>query len=287
MEGDRFGLATPQTLMLAGRQLIRSGEMVFAIEGPPFRLSPGGSWNVHGEEDPATWLYRLDTFGPDSTRTRWLPGAQVLHVRANCSPSRPYEGRSPFAVARLTSNTAMEAEKSAAAEAKLPASRVAPVATADATERAVYAKNLRKGGVVPVASATSPVGAGGQEPASRWTPAKLQPDPALGHVQVRREAMQDLLAAAGFPPALSDARVDGVARRESYRELLHGTIQPLARLFEAEYREKLDSPDFSLSFRRLAAGDTAGRTRSVKQLVEVGLSLDAALVMVGLVEEAM
>ena len=284
VEGDRFGVVTPDVLMLTGREMVRQGEMVFAIDGPPVTLTPCGSWNVHGVSDPATWFYRIDDFGPDSTRTRWLPGDAVVHIRHNCPAQRPYEGRSPFRIARLTAESAATAEKSAAKELSLPSGRILPVpGTPD--QLGEFGRELRKGGVVLAKSGADANFAGRQDPANTWKLARLGPELDPQHVELRRAAMLDLLAAAGVPPVLADARADGTSRREGFRQLLHSTVQPMARLVERELSEKLEAP-ISLSFRSLAAGDTAGRTRSVKQLTDAGLPLNQALEIVGLVEAA-
>ena len=68
-------------------------------------LTPCGQWTVHGNDDPASWIYRLTLSGPDSTRMITLPGASVLHIRYAPHPARPWAGRSP-----LTSGRAIPAK---------------------------------------------------------------------------------------------------------------------------------------------------------------------------------
>lgn len=281
VSGDRFGVVTRGTLEIIGRELVRRGEMVFVLEGPPMMLLPAGNWNVHGTEPVSTWFYRVDTFGPDSTRTRWIPSDGIVHARVNCAPERPYEGRSPIAVARATSTTAANAEKSAGAEAKMPAGRIAPVPSPDKIIRSAYKARLEKGGVTVVEAAANPVQAAGQEPARRWEPAPIHPDPTQGHVQLRREAAQDVLSACGIPPALFDARADGTTRRESYRQLVFTTLEPWGRIVAEELSRKLDS-DIALSFAALHGADLATRGRALRQLVDAGVPLAEALAITGL-----
>lgn len=284
VEGDRFKVITPAVLMLSGREMIRQGEMIFALDGPPLRLTPCGSWNVHGESDPATWFYRIDDFGPDSTRTRWLPGETVVHFRHNCPAQRPYEGRSPFRIARLTAESAAAAEKSAAKEFSLPTGRLVPAPGTEA-QLGDFAQTLRKGGVIVPRSGADANMAGRQDSSNAWKPNRLGPELDPQHVELRRAALLDLLTSAGVSPVLADSRADGGSRREAFRQLLHSTVQPMAKIVERELSEKLETP-ITISFRSLAAGDTAGRTRSVKQLVDAGATLDLALEIVGLVEAA-
>ena len=98
---------------------------------------------------------------------------------------------------------------------------------------------------------------------------------------MRREAALELLEAAGVPSALADPRAEAAGQREAYRRFVHGTIEPMARVVEVEFRGKMDLP-CSLDFGRLFAADLAGRTRGLKQLVDSGMPIGEALAVVGL-----
>ena len=279
--GDRFGVVSRAVLELIGRELVRRGEMVFVIEGPPIRLIPAGNWNVHGIEDPETWRYRVDTFGPDSTRTRWEPGAGVVHARVNCDPRRPYEGRSALEVARSSAATAAAAERSSEAEARVPVNRIAPIPASD-DDRKKYRAALKRGGI-RVVSSQAAYTAGQQEQSRRWEPAAMQPAPAQGHVQLRRDSAHDVLAAFGIPPALFSDRADGTSRREAYRQVVFTLLEPWGRVVAEELSAKLDST-ISLSFAGMHGADLSTRGRALKQLVDAGVPLAEALAIVGLDE---
>ena len=109
-------------------------------------------------------------------------------------------------------------------------------------------------------------------PASDWKPRRLGADPpaALGLLRAAVEAT--VLGLLGIPPGLADASADGTAQRESYRRWLHGSVQPLARLVEHELSSKLEV-DARLSFRRLEAGDVAGRARAWRGFVGKAASM--------------
>lgn len=286
--GDRFDLITPAVLETIGRQLVLAGEVVYEIGGVIFpSLTLAGTWDVRGDVDPDAWRYRVDTFGPTSRRSRYLPAASVVHCRVNCDPVRPWAGRSPVRIPSSTAATAGSAERSAGAESKTPSARIAPTPATEGTERAAYGLRLGKGGVVPVTAATQPVTGAGQEPASRWQPATMRPDPTAAHVQLRREAAADVLSAVGIPPVLFDmAKADSASRREAYRQLTFTTLQPWGRLVQAELRTKLDSPELTLSFAGLHGADIATRGRALKQLTESGVSLAEAMAITGLDMEA-
>ena len=284
--GDRFGLVTPAVLETIGRQLVLAGEVVYVIEGEAMpALTLAGTWDVRGSDSPDRWRYRVDTYGPTSRRSRYLMAAGVLHCRVNCDPVRPWAGRSPVRIPARTAATAGSAEKSAGAEARTPSARIAPTPATEGRERTAYGVKLGKGGVVT--AATQPVTGAGQEPASRWTPATMRPDPADAHVQLRREAAADVLAACGIPPALFDmAKADSAGRREAYRQLTFTTLQPWGRLVQAELRDKLESSSLALSFAGLHGADLATRGRALKQLTEAGVALAEALAITGLDAEA-
>lgn len=251
---------------------------------PMLRLC--GTWDVRGGVDQRSWVYRCDVFGPTARDSVYRMSNSVIHARINCDPVRPWAGRSPVRIPSSTAATAGSAERSAGAEAKTPSARIAPTPASDPKERAAYGVKLGKGGLVPVTSATQPVAATGQEPASRWTPGALRPDPTAQHVALRRESARDILAAVGIPPVLFDIEGDGSTRREAYRQLVFTTLMPWARLVQAELRDKLAAPELSLSFAGLHGADLATRGRALKQLVESGVSLTEALAITGLEEAA-
>ena len=52
---------TPTILDSIGRNLCRVGECLFMIDVRQGKVSltPCGQWTVHGNDDPASWIYRL------------------------------------------------------------------------------------------------------------------------------------------------------------------------------------------------------------------------------------
>ena len=79
-----------------------------------------------------------------------------------------------------------------------------------------------------------------------------------------RDAIEaTILSACGVPPDLARA---GGRTRESYRQWLHASVEPLGALVAAELADKLGA-DVALSFGRLQAGDITGRARAYRSLV--------------------
>ena len=118
-------------------------------------------------------------------------------------------------------------------------------------------------------------------PRGDWKPQRIGADPPAALDALRGSVGLSIAAACGVPPALLIGG-DSTGLRESFRVFLHSTIQPLARLILDELRAKLDEPDLSLSFERLAAGDITGRARALGQMVKAGVPLEEARRLAGL-----
>ena len=94
------------------------------------------------------------------------------------------------------------------------------------------------------------------------------------HVQLRNDIGRDVCSALGIPPALYSG-TDGGSSREGYRQLLTATLEPLAELITAEFRDKLGIAA-TLNFRKLAAADIAARARAFGSMVASGVSREDA-----------
>lgn len=68
---------------------------------------------------------------------------------------------------------------------------------------------------------------------------------------------------------------------EAWRQFLHASVAPQARIIEAELSEKLET-EISLSFDRLFASDVMGKARAAASLAGAGVEIDEALRMAGL-----
>ena len=87
------------------------------------------------------------------------------------------------------------------------------------------------------------------------------------------------MAACGVSPSLFGSG-DGTSAREAYRQLLFSTVLPLAKVVEAELKERLH-PGITLGFRELRAADVQARSRSYKALTDGGFSPQEAAEEVG------
>ena len=118
-------------------------------------------------------------------------------------------------------------------------------------------------------------------PQRDWRPERLGPAPAAGLVQVRADAFKAVLAAAGCSVAMFDDS-DGTSKREALRQFFLGTVQPLARMLQAELAAKLEAP-IRLGF-DLYNVDLAGRAQSFQKMVAGGMDLAKAAGLAGLMD---
>ena len=109
------------------------------------------------------------------------------------------------------------------------------------------------------------------------------------------DRLREVLAKAGFPltglklracgiPVELISKGEGTASREARRRLLHGTIDPVARIVAQELSAKLET-DVTLDLSALHASDVQGRARAFSSLVSAGLPIAESASVTGLIGE--
>ena len=280
--GARLDALTPAVLSSMARRLITGGEWLASIEveGGAVELREASSWDVRGGPAADGWRYTVTTAGPSSSTTEVIPADGVVHVRYATRPGEPWRGRPPLSFAEDSRALAAALERRLGQELAGPVGQLIALpqdAGADdgegegEGEGATATLRRELAGLAGRLALVETTAAGWGEgraaaPSSDWTVRRLGADPpaALGLLRAAVEAC--VLGVLGVPPGLADASADGTAQRESYRRWLHGSVQPLARLVEHELSAKLET-DARLSFRRLEAGDVAGRARAWRGFV--------------------
>lgn len=284
---------SPAMLAQVGRDLIRSGQSMHVIRvgaDGTVRLVPASSWHWEGSHDPDSWTVRATCYGP-STSTTWnLPASGVVFVRWGGTPGQPYTGVGPLSWAHTTARLQSEAERSLADEAGGPLAQLLAVPNdgGDGGEddplallKADVAGARGKALLVETTAAGWDQGRSGA-PQRDWSASRLGPMPPDGMVQVAEQAFARVLAACGCSPALFDDS-DGTAKREALRQWHLGTVQPLARVLEAELSAKLET-DIRLRF-DLYNVDLAGRAQAFQKLVAGGVPVNEALATSGLLAD--
>ena len=279
----------PRFLLNLGRRMFMRGEAVYRImfneTTGAMRFSPSPSWDISGNDDPESWIYNLDVHGPSrSVTAKRVPQSQVLHFMWAEEPEQPWVGKGPLSYMAGTAELAKKISRAMVWEFQqghgsllVWPGNVAPNPTF--RTRLVRSISQMTGGTAMVAPSDA---------------ADMSMDGAIPHAKVERiganppqpvPLLMDgigraVAAAGGLPPALISQSA-GNSQRESYRNFLHTTMSPLARLCETELSRKLNM-DVKFDLGNLRATDLAGVARANKALVESGVPLQESLVKVGL-----
>ena len=116
-------------------------------------------------------------------------------------------------------------------------------------------------------------------PKSDWGSKRLGADPPDSLGKLRSDVKADIFGVYGIPSSIHGT---GGSARESYRQFLASTIQPLAKLVVEELAVKLDTPTLALDFTELRAADIAGRARAYGVLINAGMDQAEAAEATGL-----
>ncbi|MDE2974562.1 MAG: hypothetical protein OXU64_07575 [Gemmatimonadota bacterium] len=288
VEGDSFGVLTPGLLARVARSLIVAGESLHLIRvrGEDVRLIPSGSWDVFGDDpEPRGWVYRLQLDGPSGARTVTERHSGIVHVRYSDDPSRPWRGVGPMVRAGLSAELLSSLETRLRQEAGAPSAYVIPSpADGQETSTATLRSDVKaaKGGVVMAETMASGYGDQSGAPQRDWQQSRIGAHPPDVLRALRSDVGMAVCNACGVPAALLGGRSDGTLARESWRQFLHGSVAPVARIVEAEVSDKLDSA-VKLEFTGLYASDVAGRAQAFQKLVAGGMAVPEALALSGLV----
>ena len=283
ISGQRSEVLSPSVMMLIGRNLILSGESVLVIEGSPeLRLVPVSAYSIMGSYDPRSWVYEVTLNGPSLSIIRQIEGEDIVHVRINADPSKPWAGTSPSDNAHLISSLASKSAKALEEEVSGPHGNFIPAPQADHSELKSDIKNAR-GDALLVESMAGNWDGGGVAPKGDWSSNRFGFDAPESMVETAKWSSDQLMAAAGISAALFAAR-DAASSVASYRHFVHSVIGPLARITQAELSRKLES-DITLDFSDLRAADVQARAGSLKKMVESGLPVEKALALSGLLAQ--
>ena len=273
---------SPAVLHLAGRQLITEGEAVFLIEtgDGSLQLQPVGVWDIDGQPDPRTWVYRCELSSPSGDVRKSSPAAGILHFQYAQAPGRPWEGVGPLQNALITGRLNAEINQLLADEASGARGNVLPIPATDGNDPtiAVLKKDIGalEGKTAFVESMAAEWGAGTRGPTAYadWQPKRLGPVTPESLVTLRNDSDRAVADACGIPPSLLE-NADGTGQREAWRRFLFGVIAPLGRMFESEMQAK--DIDIRLTWDELRASDLQGRARAYGSMVDAGIQpADAA-----------
>ena len=282
---------TPSFLASVARQLVRSGQSLWAIDvlHGEIVLTPAASWDVAGGPDASSWQYRVDMQGPSANETRIYPAESVLHFRYAPEPERPWTSPSPLGFARATGRLAANLELRLAEEANAKVGYLLAVPSdggdGSASDPLAMLKSdlaALAGSVALIETTSAGFGEGrAAAPLADWKPQRLGADPPRALAELRGDAAEAILSACGVPPGLASAQSEGTSQRESWRRFGIG-MAAVGRGVAEELSDKLDLPGLSLTFESIGSSDLAGKARSVGVFVKAGVPLSRALEIAGL-----
>ena len=298
-QNARTRAITPSMLELAGRALARRGEIIFDLEvdgGGDLALIPCAHVNVlSGSENPSTWIYSLQMYGPSSTRTRYRLRDGVVHLQVGTQPDRPWRGRAPWQTAQLSSAILSGVERQLSGEASGSSGYVVPMP--DSGDRGQAADGdgeddplttLRrdmaaaKGKTLLVPSLAGGLGAGpGVSPTTsqEYLPRRWGAAPPESLIELRRDIERSVMSCYGILPALHYERAAGTALREAGRQTHANSSVAIATLVGSQLTEAL-SEEVTLTLPR--STDMATLARAVGSLVTSGVDVNEARGIVGL-----
>ena len=273
---------TPSILAAIGRGLAVRGEGLFVLDvNGAVELTQASSWKVSGGTRPETWLYAVEMPLPQGgVVKRTLPASAVLHVRYATRPSAPWQGISPLGMADETRALATWIERRLAEEASTATSYVLPLPEGADVE--ALTADLKSGrGRLHIVDTTAAAWGDGSASAPRadWKSNRLGANPPDSLGKLRSDVKNDIFGVYGIPSSIHGT---GGSARESYRQFLASTIQPLAKLVVEELSAKLDVPALTLDFTELRAADIASRARAYGVLINAGMPAAEAAEATGL-----
>ena len=285
---------TPVKREQLARALMLRGNVVMAIDignNGAIRLLPAMEYDIRGGVQESSWVYHLNIPAPSRPELRRLPSDGVVHIRIGADPESPWEGCSPLLNAGLSSQTLARLEQRFGQEAGARTGYLLPYPDGMAEESVTALKTdiTNLAGQVALVETTS--GGAGQgrnaAPQQDWKLQRLGAQFPEGNVTTRREVGANVVSAMGIPAPLY-VGADGATIRESYRQLLTSTLQPMAVLIADELERKLETLGVKFNFRRLAAADVAARARAYATLLSIpdndAMTPEMALQLAGLNE---
>ena len=277
---------TPAVLTLMGREIIRQGEAVFLIDlvDGALVLSPVCAWEISGAPDPSTWTYEVTRAGPSTTlATKNVSERRVVHARYAVEPNEPWRGVGPLGRAKTSATLAANAETRLSEELGQSAGEVLPVPDGKTKDQLQADLRQIRGRLALVESTASGWGDGAQgAPKRDLVQQRIGANPPAVLTALRSDAAIAVLATCGVPISLLE-KTDGAALREAWRQFLHASVAPVARLAAAELSDKLDTP-VTLGFDSLFASDLSGRARAFQSMVGGGMDVTKAAALAGLMD---
>lgn len=265
-------------LAAIGQDLCLRGESCWhvRVEGGDLRLVRVAYWDL-----VAPGKFHLHIAHPHETETIRALAGEVVLLTINAPAEAPWQGRSPFRLMGASPRLMAEIESAVSGATDWVGRGLLPFPdTVPEEQQSAAISGLKGGGMLAAIRSKSDFSTNtGQSRANEFKRVELTPDLESADLNATVDQLHNrLLAAAGIPPALLTPSGNAGAMRESYRLFILQTIQPLARTLLPELSKVGVT---SLSTASSMSADVAGRARAVGTLVGAGMTLQAALELVG------
>ena len=288
IDGDG-GAVDPHLMEGIGTDLVRAGRflgrLTVGADGRARILRAGAVASVvYGDADPESWRYALQMPGPSSARTVWAEASEVVNVRINSDSYRPWEGIAPLSRAAASGELYAKLSESLRDEASVAVVRLIPQPQGSTllfdNMRAALTGHLP--GRVAFPETTAAGGGAGRSsaPLRDWAATRLGYEADTPAGTLYAHLFSECAECCGVPAALVNPASAGPAAREAWRRLTVGTLEPYARLIEAELSRVLET-GVVLKLRRLGGVDAAGRARALHVLTTAGFDKDEAADLLG------
>ena len=276
-DGVVADLLTPW-LGTIGRAMVRTGEIVFAIDANEYglALALASTATVSGSYSPEQWMYELTLAGPSRTITRTYGADRVLHLQYAQSRSSPWRGISPLEESGTTKTLLQTIETKLAQEFGASQGHLLPVPNIQAASQLQLDIDSLRGETKLVETSNQSWGAGNQGvPTGDHQTRRIGAEVPDSTVMLRRQVEESVLGACGIPQSVLTGG-DGTSPLPGPRLFLYGTVQPvadqIARVVSRRFGETI-----RLNFARLMASDISSRSRAVGSFTQAGMSLEDAL----------
>ena len=275
-------MITHEDLYNIGHSLLRTGEYVAVLRemDSEIRLLQCVIQDIKIDD-----VYVLGRNEPNNTWTLREQADRVIHIKYGARENKSWRGVAPHELAAVSSSIYAQLSDGLRGETNTPTGYILPIPGTDGkSERlGTLEQTLKslKGRLALVESRQSLAQNAGFVQQKDWSSNRIGAQIRAENTELYKELRNEILMLCGVP--LSLVIGGGTGQRESWRQFLFGTINPLALIVMDELR-RFDS-GFEISFDELRASDLQGRARAFQSMVKAGMEIERAAALSGLMQD--
>ena len=210
---------------------------------------------------------------------------EVVNVRINSDSYRPWEGIAPLARAAASGKLYSALSRQLGDEAAVLVARFIPMPQGSTIDRDTLRAALTSGKLpgrltFPETTAAGAGAGRSSAPLTDWKAAATGFAATEPATKLYADLRAETCEACGVPGVLASPMAAGPAAREAWRRFTVGTVEPIARLLEAELARVLEQP-VRIRLWRMAGIDSAARARALHVMTQAGFEKTIAAAMIG------